>query len=45
MSNSKLPGDYEALRGLPAVAKNVRGAIRGSEPESETIRRLSRKGR
>jgi hypothetical protein len=44
MSKSKLGGEAAALRGIPAVAKNVRGAIRGSEPEAETVARLTRQG-
>jgi hypothetical protein len=45
MAKSKLPGEPEALRGIPAVSRNVRGAIRGTDPEGETVRRLSRNGR
>jgi hypothetical protein len=45
MSRAKLPGDSEALRGIPAVSKTSRGAIRNTDPEGETIRRMSRNSR
>jgi hypothetical protein len=45
MTQAKLAGSPEALRGLPVVARNVRGAIPGTQPEHETVRRLSRNGR
>jgi hypothetical protein len=45
MAKSKLPGEPEALRGIPAVSRMSRGAIRGTDPEGETVRRLSRNGR
>jgi hypothetical protein len=45
MSKAKLPEDVEALRGLTVVARNVRGAIPGTQPEHETVRRMSRNGR
>lgn len=32
------PGD---LRGIPALAQGVGGVIRGTQPETETIRRMS----
>jgi hypothetical protein len=44
MTKSKLPGDVDALRGIPAVSRMSRGAIRGTDPEGETVRRLSRNG-
>lgn len=31
---SKLPGDTEALRGIPAIGRGVSGAIPGTNPES-----------
>lgn len=36
-------GDWERLRGLPAVGRGVSGAIRGTDPARETIRRDSRR--
>lgn len=30
------------LRGLPAIGRGVAGAIRGTQPEQETLRKLSR---
>jgi hypothetical protein len=36
------PGDWRQLRGLPVVAEGVQGAMFGSRPDSETIRRLDR---
>ena len=30
---SKLPGDTEALRGVPAIGRGVSGAVKGSRPE------------
>jgi hypothetical protein len=45
MKRAKLPGDPEALRGIPAISRTTRGAIRHTQPEAETIRRLSRDGR
>ena len=36
------PGDRARLRGLPAVGRGCGGAIRGTQPEAEVIRRLSR---
>jgi hypothetical protein len=35
--------DLDRLRGLPAVGRNVRGAIRGTDPLGETIRRSERR--
>jgi hypothetical protein len=32
---SKLPGDTEALRGIPAIGRGVSGAMRGTVPERE----------
>ena len=42
----KMPAgdDLERLRGLPAIGRNVRGSIRGSDPASETIKRAERRG-
>ena len=42
----KMPvgGDLERLRGLPAIGRNVRGSIRGTDPVAETIRRAERHG-
>lgn len=31
---SKLPGSPEALRGLPAIGRNVHGHIRGTRPDT-----------
>lgn len=31
-SSSKLPGDERALRGIPAIGRNVSGAIPGTAP-------------
>jgi hypothetical protein len=45
MTKAKLPGEAEALRGIPATARYVRGHIRHTDPEGEVIRRLSRNGR
>jgi hypothetical protein len=40
---AKLPGDPMALRGLPAVGvAGAGGAINGTSPERETLRRLGR---
>lgn len=36
------PGDADALRGIPAIGRSVAGAIPGSNPEQETIKRLMR---
>lgn len=41
-------GDWERLRGLPAIGRGVSGAIRGSDPLGELLRRehrLRRRGR
>ena len=35
--------DLERLRGLPAIGRNVRGSIRGTDPLSETIKRAERR--
>ena len=35
-------GDLER-RGLPAIGRNVRGSIRGTDPLSETIKRAERR--
>lgn len=45
MKRSKLPGDPDALRGVPIHARHVGGTMRHTQPEAETIRRLSRNGR
>jgi hypothetical protein len=34
--------DWQRLRGLPMIARGVRGAQRGSDPLAETIRRSER---
>lgn len=39
------PGDADALRGIPAIGRNVAGAIPGSNPETETIARIMRADR
>jgi len=36
------PGDADQLRGIPAIGRSVAGATPGSNPESETIKRLMR---
>ena len=43
----KMPAgdDLERLRGLPAIGRNVRGSIRGTDPLSETIKRAERRRR
>lgn len=38
-------GDPVRLRGIPAIGPTVTGAIRGSDPERDTLRRLSRRDR
>jgi hypothetical protein len=38
-------GDWERLRGLPAIGLGVSGAIRGSDPLGEVLRREHRLGR
>ena len=35
--------DHERMRGLPMIAPGVRGAQRGTDPVSETIRRSERR--
>jgi hypothetical protein len=35
----KLPGDPQALRGVPIVGRGIGGVQRGTQPEAETIRR------
>jgi len=39
------PGDPLALRGIPAIGRSVSGAIPDTNPEQETIRRLTRADR
>ncbi len=41
-ASAKLPGDPDALRGIPMTGRGIGGAIRGTRPESETIRRDER---
>jgi hypothetical protein len=36
--------DHERMRGLPLIARGVRGAQKGSDPVAETIRRSERGG-
>lgn len=36
---SKLPGDAAALRGIPAIGHGVGGAMNGTCPERELLRR------
>lgn len=31
---AKLPGDERALRGIPAIGRNVQGAIPGTRPDT-----------
>lgn len=31
---AKLPGDERALRGIPAIGRNVQGAILGTRPDT-----------
>jgi hypothetical protein len=38
----RAPGDWRQLRGLPVVAEGVQGAMFGSRPDYETIRKLDR---
>jgi hypothetical protein len=38
-------GDEQRLRGLPAIGRGVSGAIRGTDPLGEVIRRESRRRR
>jgi hypothetical protein len=35
--SSKLPGDNQALRGIPAIGRGVAGAIRGTSPDREVM--------
>jgi hypothetical protein len=35
-------GDWERLRGLPAIGRGVSGAVRGSDPLGEVLRREHR---
>ena len=44
-AQSKLPGDAGTLRGLPAVGRGVAGAMRGTQPERETLTRERRRER
>jgi hypothetical protein len=39
---SRAPGDWRQLRGLPVVAEGVQGAMFGTRPDYETIRKLDR---
>lgn len=39
----KLPGDPQALRGIPVVARGVKGAAPGTDPEGETVKRSERR--
>ena len=39
------PADGKALRGIPAVGRNVAGHIDGTQPEQQTIRTLMREPR
>ena len=41
-AGSTAGGDSERLRGLPAIGRGVSGAIRGSDPLGEVIRREHR---
>jgi hypothetical protein len=36
------PGDWVQLRGLPCVAEGVQGAMFGTRPDREVIRKLDR---
>jgi hypothetical protein len=38
----RAPGDWRQLRGLPVVAAGVQGAMFGTRPDYETIRKLDR---
>jgi hypothetical protein len=38
----RAPGDWRQLRGLPVVAGGVQGAMFGSRPDHEAIRKLDR---
>lgn len=42
---AKLPGDPFALRGVPVVARGVKGASPGTDPEGESVRRSERRRR
>lgn len=39
------PADGQALRGIPAVGRNVAGHIEGTQPESAAVRKLMREPR
>jgi hypothetical protein len=38
-------GDERTLRGLPAIGRGVSGAVRGTDPAGETIRRDGKRRR
>lgn len=39
------PGDPLALRGIPAIGRSVSGAIGQTQPEQETVRRITQRER
>lgn len=45
IATATLPADYRRLRGLPAIGRGVSGAVSGSQPEAEALRRLSQRAR
>ena len=45
VSGATAPGDWQRLRGLPAVSRGCAGHIRGTDPLGEVIRRESRQRR